>query len=232
MGRPLFVSALTSLVAQEAQQVQKQVDEVQIELEGGEDGGLGQHVGGGGVVVVEGADLLGVIGGVGQEDHHADGAGHPVKGLQAGDEQHEYIGQDEENKPAQQDIAHPGQVDAGKVAEEGHAAEVEGGGGKDQHQAGQLKDDEIEGKGDPRQGGVEEEKGGGHGGSDLMEGGGHADGHRQLGDEEDQVEGGDIGDGVIEEHQPRVGGAEEDGHAEGDQQAQHHPQEGLGCVLP
>ena len=74
------------LAAQEAQQVQEQVDKVQIELEGGEDGRLGQHVRGRGIVVVEGPDLLGVVGGVAQENGDADEADHPVEHLKAGDE--------------------------------------------------------------------------------------------------------------------------------------------------
>ena len=71
-----MLSMSVALIAQEAQQVQEQVNEVQIELEGGEDGGLGQHLRGDGIVVVVDLDLLGVVGGPAQEGGDADETDH------------------------------------------------------------------------------------------------------------------------------------------------------------
>ena len=62
----------------EAEEVEEEVDEVQIELEGGEDGGLLRHLGvvPAGKVVVP--DALGVISGEAQEDGDADEAVKPL----------------------------------------------------------------------------------------------------------------------------------------------------------
>ena len=61
MGAVSVIRSLL-LVAQETEQIEEQVDKVQIQLEGGENRGLGQHLRGGGVVVVERLNLLDTVG--------------------------------------------------------------------------------------------------------------------------------------------------------------------------
>ena len=67
--------------------VEEQVDKVQIELEGGVDGRLGQHGLVPGKAVVEMLDLLGIVSGKGQEDRDSDQAVQPLHGPKNGDKQ-------------------------------------------------------------------------------------------------------------------------------------------------
>ena len=211
--------------AQEAEQIEEQVDEIQVELESGEDGGLGRHLGVVAVVGVEGLDLLGVVGGEAQEDGDADEAVDPVHGREAGNE-HGQEGKDQqEDESAHQHGADAGQVGLGGVAEGGHGAEVQGGDAEHDHQAHHVKDDEVDREGHAGEGGVGEEQEASRRHGQAVDPCGEHQYHHQLGDEQS-----DIGEGVEQEQEAEAGDIPGDGHAEGDGQAGKHPEEGAGGV--
>lgn len=168
--------------AQEAEQIEEQVDEVQIELEGGKDRGLGGHLGVVAVVGVESLNLLGVVGGEAQEHGDADEAVDPVQGLEAGDEHGDEAKDHQEDESAHQHGADAGQVGLGGVAKGGHCAEVQCGDAEHQHQAGHVKEDEIDREGHAGEGGVGEEEEPGRRYGQAVNTGGEHQHHRNLGD--------------------------------------------------
>ena len=66
-GRNFDVCSAAFAVAQKAQQIQKQVDEVQIQLKRRENRRLGQHVGIARIVLIEELNFLGVVSGAAQK---------------------------------------------------------------------------------------------------------------------------------------------------------------------
>ena len=98
--QPGSLRSPAAVPSQEPQQIQKQVDEIQVQLEGGVDGCLLQHHLVAIEILVVGPDLLVVVSGEAQEHHNAHHADDP---LQSGeiDEQGQQPRDHQEDQPWQ-----------------------------------------------------------------------------------------------------------------------------------
>ena len=129
--RPLCVLCFSLLclvvaLAEDAEQIEEEVDEVEVELQGTEQGNLLRtlaHVGLHGQSLL---DALAVPGGETHEEQHADVAQYQVK-ARAAQEHVDHRGDDEADESHEQDVADLGQVGLRDIAVEGHRAECAGG---------------------------------------------------------------------------------------------------------
>ena len=127
-------------------------DEIQVQLKGGENRRLLQHVGVARIVVVVGFDLLGIIGSIAQEDGDARQAEDPVQGGKAGDKQADQREYEQEHQSSEKDGAQPGQVCLGKIAVGSQHREISRSGQEYENQAPKLKDIQVHGHGEAEQG--------------------------------------------------------------------------------
>ena len=224
---PEFFCSVAAL-AQEAQQVQKQVDKVQIQLQRGEDGRLFHHIRIAGVVVVVLPDALGVVGGVAQKHRDADEAHNGVKGGESRDEQAHQSKHHQEDQAGEQDGTDARQVPLGKMSIGRQHAEVQGSGQEYKDDAVQPVHIQIDGQGKPEQGGEGHKNGPGRPHRHLLNAGGHGIGHDQGGNQHRQLDKGRVHIHI----QRQVGNPSHHRHAKGNHQTQHHPQEGPGGILP
>lgn len=138
--------------ADQAHQVEEEVDEVQIELEGTVDRIGLSHAGASGMVIHQ-TQLPGVVGGHAHKDQHAQNTDEQVEGGHRQEEaqQHEH---QQADQPAEEGAAPAEDVPFAVQAVQRHAAEGCGGGQEAEHQGLCPEVQEDAGEGDAGEGGV------------------------------------------------------------------------------
>ena len=175
---------LVAVAAEQAQQHQEQVDEVQIQFQGAQQG-TAAH--GRGVVHrgvhAEDAQLLGIIGGKAGEDQHADAADDEVHHA-AGQEDVDDGRDDDAEQAHDQEVAHAGQVTPGHRAVHRHGQEGARGRQEGIGDGADGIDHEDAGQGQAGQGRIGDEHRRGRGGRHFVDSGAQGDDQTELGHDE------------------------------------------------
>lgn len=144
-------------VSEDAEHVQEQVDEVEVECQSAHDGHFLAGVGGAQVMGFgNSSDFLCVIGGEAHEEENADVGDDEVKEGVVQEHVH-HGGDDDAQKGHEADVAHAGEIGLGEVAVDRHDAEGAGGAEEDACNGAHGVDDEDGRHGQAVQDGIDDE---------------------------------------------------------------------------